>query len=380
MEGIEKQLAEQLKQHTSAQKEKLQELEAAIEKGAKSEVVENQQKSFDEAQEATLKMQEQLDNISTSIKKQSEAQEKTASQDIIAEVVKENFNEISKVDKSHPFNIELKDMTLPSNLVGDQPRDYNNDVVRRRPQGFINVRDLARTFPIIGGTYTFTRSELSSGTVGNQTEGQSKNELEYTYTMVDANTDYIAGFSVYSKKMRNNLPWLQATLGADLRDDYTRGENSVGNSILEAEATASTQVITGQNEIEMLIAEIATLADNDVMANGIVMRPSNYYTILITQKSLGAGYGLPGVVTFDNGVLRINGIPIYIANWIEANKYYVGNWERFSQPVTEGFSFDVSEDDSDNFRKNNITARVEQQTTFAVERPTDIIFGDFTAV
>ena len=44
--------------------------------------------------------------------------------------------------------------------------------------------------------------------------------------MIDANTDFIAGFAVYSKKMRNNLPFLESTLSLDLRDDYFRGENS----------------------------------------------------------------------------------------------------------------------------------------------------------
>ena len=78
--------------------------------------------------------------------------------------------------------------------------------------------------------------------------------------------------------------------------------------------------------------------------------------------------------------LRINGIPIYRANWLAANKYYVGDWSRVKKVVSEGLSLDFSESDSDNFRKNNITARVEQQTALAVEQPAAIIYGDFTAI
>jgi len=85
-------------------------------------------------------------------------------------------------------------------------------------------------------------------------------------------------------------------------------------------------------------------------------------------------------VTFEGGILRINGVRVVMATWLAANKYYVGDWSRVRKPVTEGFTFAVSEDDSDNFRKNNLTARVESQVTLTVEQPDALIYGDFTAV
>jgi hypothetical protein len=48
--------------------------------------------------------------------------------------------------------------------------------------------------------------------------------------------------------------------------------------------------------------------------------------------------------------------------------------------VTEGLSLEFSNEDSDNFRKNNITARVEAQVALAIERPDALIYGDFTAI
>jgi hypothetical protein len=100
---------------------------------------------------------------------------------------------------------------------------------------------------------------------------------------------------------------------------------------------------------------------------------------MVTEKSTGAGYGLPGVVTFDGGVLRISGIPIYKATWLAANKYFVGDWSRVKKVVTEGLSLDFSESEGTNFVKNEITARIEAQVALAVEQPSALIFGDFTA-
>tara|TARA_R110000822_G_scaffold6999_2_gene29060 strand:+ start:1122 stop:2177 length:1056 start_codon:yes stop_codon:yes gene_type:complete len=297
----------------------------------------------------------------------------------INSLISKNIKDIALVTKSSPFMLEVKDMTLANALTGDQPRDYNFDVVKR-PYQMANVEDLANTIAISGGTYTYVRSTLASGAVAEQTEGAVKAQLEYDYAMIDANTNYIAGFAVYSKKMRNNLPFLESTLSIDLRNDYLRGENTIFAAILAAQATASTQVITGKNKIEMLIGELADLATKNFMATDIVVTPADWYSIMVTEVSTGAGYGLPGIVTFDGGTLRINGVRVVMATWLAANKYYVGDWSRVRKPVTEGFTFAVSEDDSDNFRKNNLTARVEAQVTLTVEQPDALTYGDFTAV
>ena len=198
--------------------------------------------------------------------------------------------------------------------------------------------------------------------------------------MVDVNTDFIAGFTRYSKKMANNLPFLTSFIPNALRRDYAKAENAAFNTVLANAATASTEIITGQNKIEMLIAEIAKQQNINYLVNGIVVRPSDYWDILITEKSAGAGYGLPGVVTFEGGQLRINGIPIYQATWVTANKYFVGDWTRVNKIVTEGLSLEFSEQEGTNFVKNNITARIEAQVALAVEQPLALVYGDFTAV
>jgi len=378
---LEKQFAEELKANNAAFTEKMTALEEAVSKGAtveaietiKSEISANETKGA----EIVAKMQEQLDHVSGELKKSQTLVAKEArSKDVIASIVKENFETISKVSKGSSFEYQEKDMTLGANLTGDQPRDYNFDVVMRPAQN-PNVEDLTRTVPISGGTYTFVRSSVAANNIAVQTEGALKGQNEYSYAMVDANTDFIAGFSVYSRKMRNNLPFLESSLSVDLRRDYYKAENAAFYTTISGAATAATAV-TG-NLIERLIATVSQAEAADYMINGIVINPADYWSIMVTEKSTGAGYGLPGVVTYEGGVLRMNGIPIFKATWIPADKYIVADWSRITKVVTEGFSFSVSEDDSDNFRKNNITAKVEAQVVCAVEQPLAVYFGDFTA-
>lgn len=323
-------------------------------------------------------IQEHADKLD--LKLQEKATELKKGEDGLVKSIKENFTEIGNVRKGNAVQVKaVGDMTLGANLTGDQPRDYNFDVVRF-PSQMLNVSDLVGTVTISGGTYTFPRETGAEGSIGAQTEGATKNQKDYDFTMVDVNTDFIAGFTRYSKKMANNLPFLTSFIPTALRRDYAKAENAAFNTVLAAQATASTEVITGQNKVEMLIAEIAKQENLDYPVNGIVLRPSDYWDILITEKSTGAGYGLPGVVTQDNGVLRINGIPLYKATWLAPNKYFVGDWSRVNKIVTEGLSLEFSEQEGTNFVKNNITARIEAQVALAVEQPAALVYGDFTAV
>ena len=342
-----------------------------------NEVINNQIKEVKESFEAQLKeMQNHADILD--VKLQEKAQKEMVKGDAIKSAINENFDSIKAVRKGQAVQVKaVGDMTLGASLTGDQPRDYNYDVVSAPGQA-LNVSDLAGSVSISGGTYTFVKVVKGEGSISAQTEGSSKTQIDYDYTMVDVNTDFIAGFARYSKKMSNNLPFLESSLPTELRRDYLIAENASFNTVLAAAATAST--LTSGNKIERLISNVSVLEGINHIVNGIVISPADYWSIMVTEKSTGAGYGLPGVVTFDGGVLRISGIPIYKATWVAANKYYVGDWSRVKKVVTEGLSLDFSETEGNNFVKNEITARIEAQVALAVEQPSALIFGDFTTV
>ena len=339
------------------------------------EVIDNQIKEVKESFEVQLKeLQDHADKLD--VKLQAKAKNEMVKGDAVKSAITENFDSIKSVRKGQAVQVKaVGDMTLGASLTGDQPRTYNYDVVSVPGQA-LNVSDLAGSVSISGGTYTFVKVVKGEGSISAQTEGSSKTQIDYDYTMVDVNTDFIAGFARYSKKMANNLPFLESSLPNELRRDYFISENAAFNTVLAAAATAST--LTTGNSIERLIANIAVLEGINHVVNGVVISPADYWNILVTEKSTGAGYGLPGVVTFDGGVLRISGIPIYKATWLAANKYYVGDWSRVKKVVTEGLSLDFSETEGTNFVKNEITARIEAQVALAVEQPSALIFGDFT--
>lgn len=358
--------------------------EQAVEVKGLIEALEAKMKSENDATIDALKadlksIQEHADLLDVKLQEKNVETKSEGYFDVMEKALNDNFTEIKEVRSGKSVQVKaVGDMSLSANLTGAQPKDYNFNTVMI-PGQLVNVADLVGSVNIAGGTYTFPREGAGEGSIATQTEGSSKAQRDYDFTMVDVNTDFIAGFTRYSKKMANNLPFLTSFIPNALRRDYFIAENSAFYTVLAGAATASSQVITDKNKIEMLINEIAALENSNYAVNGIVVRPSDFYDIMKTAKSASSGYGLPGIAVYENGVLRINGIPVYKATWLAANKYFVGDWSRVNKVVTQGLSLEFSEQEGSNFVKNNITARIESQTALAVEQPAAIIYGDFTA-
>jgi len=316
------------------------------------------------------------------IKLQEKASKEVAQGDQLKQLIHDNFDSIKTVRKGHGVELDLKvvgDMTLGANLTGDQPRVYTSNVTTT-PSDLVNFADLITSFPIDGGTFTFPRSVVSEGSISTQTEGALKSQIDYDIAMVDVNTDFLAGFAVYSKKMANNLPFLENFLPQALRRDYFKAENALFYADLASQAVASS-IVGSNNEVENIIDNQVLLLDNNHMANAVVVNPASYGAILKTAGVSGTGdYSLPGVVSIVNGNITINGVAIIPAPWVPANKYIIGDWSEAAKVVTQGLGVNFFEQDGDNVQKNNITARVESQIALAVFNTGAFRAGDFTAI
>jgi hypothetical protein len=317
-------------------------------------------------------VQDHADKLDVKLQEKAKA-EANANVDNIKSLIKDNAERIATVGENNKIRLKAVGNMTTANLTGDQPRDYNFDIVKF-PSQMLNVADLTGNININGGTYTYTVEGAGEGSIGANSENSAKNQRDYDFTAVDVSTNFIAGFARYSKKMRNNLSYITSAIPDLLRRDYLKAENAAFNTILAADATDSTEIITGSSKSEMLINEIGKLEDANYTVNGIVIRPTDYLDILKTAKM-----DLESAVTYEAGVLRVAGVQVFKATWLAANKYYVGDWTRVNKVTTEGLSLEFSETEGTNFVNNNITARIEAQVALAVEQPLAIVYGDFTA-
>ena len=303
----------------------------------------------------------------------------TGAVDELKTLFKNKTNEIKAFDGE---NLSLKvagTMTVAGALTGDGMRTYSTNVASA-PNQLVNFADLIPSIQSDTNTFTYPFEAAADGSFADATEDTTKSQIEYNLEMKDVTLSYLAGFVRISRTLINNVPFVQNWLPDVLRRDYLKAENSKFMTATASTVTASTEIITGQNEIEMLINDSAKLMALSYMPDWIVVNPVDYAKILITEKSTGSGYGLPGVVTMSNGFLMLNGLRIVPADWVTANKYLIMDSKYFLKVYTDGLNIKLWEQDGDNITKNNITVRAESNIGFAVTRSDCATYGDFQAV
>ena len=135
-----------------------------------NEAVANETKAVKE--ELTAQLEEVKKHANElDVKLQAKAKAERNNGDSIKGMITDNFENIKNVRKGNAVEVKaVGDMTLGNNLTGDQPRDYNFDVVMK-PGQKVNVSDLVGSVAISGGTYTFVRETASEGSIGAVSSG-----------------------------------------------------------------------------------------------------------------------------------------------------------------------------------------------------------------
>jgi HK97 family phage major capsid protein len=306
--------------------------------------------------------------------KGTEATEAKSYEAVLQNELKENFTAVSQVTKGRSARIETKavgNMTIANNLTGGAVATVQQGV-NMVPSQKINFSDLVPTINSATGIYVIYRETGAEGSISTQTEGASKTQKDYDLTAITFNAAYLSGYTRYSKQMAQDLPFLQSFLPNALRRDYFKAENLQFYTALAAVATASTTAKTV--DVEQLVDDMGSLEAVDYDVTGIVLNPKDWANIAITKPS---DYSLPGIVTFVNGKLAINGVPVYKASWMPVDKYLMGDWSYAKKIAVDGLAIEFFDQDADNVTKNLITARIEQRVVLGIDMPAAFILGDF---
>ncbi len=239
-------------------------------------------------------------------------------------------------NKNAKLTIDLKSvgtMTLGNNLSGDGVATYN----QRQglvPAQKINMRDLIPTAVSPTGLYVTYRETGTEGSIGIQTEGNAKSQIDYDLTEVKVVSDYIAGFARFSKQMMFQLPFLQNTLQRMLLRDFYKKENSTFFTAVSTAATGSTTT-SASVDAEQLVDWIANQLDANFEASFALVSYAQWADLLKTKPT---DYSVPGGVIIDpNGNIRIAGVPVIGASWVTNDKALIVDASYLERVETEGF-------------------------------------------
>ncbi len=274
--------------------------------------------------------------------------------------------------RSATFSMELKVGTMAiANVTGDTVAAYNNrqGLV---PNQKVNIRDIIPTTPSPTGLFVTYRETATSGSIGVQTEGQSKSQIDYSFTEIKTVSKYIAGYARFTKQLMYALPWLQSTLPRMLLRDFYKKENDYIYSAIQTASTGDAGTTGASNTAEQAIQLIANQRMADFNSSYIITDWLVWAEIMATSK--GTAYGVPGGITIDSvGNVRIAGVPIIGASWADPGAMTLIDNEQLERVETETLRVEFSFEDQDNFIKNLVTAKVECFEELNVLRPDSII-------
>jgi hypothetical protein len=270
------------------------------------------------------------------------------------------------------------DMTVANSLTGDPVATYN---VRQAiiPAQKVNFRSLIPTVISPTGLYvTYSENTGETNNITEQTEGATKGENEYLFTEVKTVNKYIAGFSVFTKQLLRNLPFMQGTLTRMLMRDFFKEENRYFMNFVLSAATGPTSAGSSPNDIFQLLALIGAQKDTNFDVSFAVV--SNTLLARMIGATFTAGY-YPGagMVYLPGQGLTIWGVPIIGASWVPANYALLIDSDYIERIEVEGLNIAFSFEDSVNFRQNKVTARVECFEELNLLRPESAVYMNMGA-
>ena len=308
-------------------------------------------------------MQNQLDGIMANQKKAESKKSTKTIDEAIMEKLDGKMSEFEGALKSSSgsYRIDLTDvktMLLSNSLTGDPVATYApNQAIF--PSQKINFRDLVPTVRSTTGLYVYYAEDAGeTNNIGKQTEGNDKGENNYALTETKIVTNYIAGFSTFSKQMSKSLPFISQTLPRLLQRDFFKKENALFFATISSSATGSTTT-SETNDLLQLIDYIGNQKAANYNASYVLVSEAQMGKLLKATVTAGYYAGNGSVIVNPNGGMTIWGVPVVSASWVTNDKALVIDNDYIERVETESLAIEFSYENGTNFQKNLITARIE---------------------
>lgn len=373
--------------HTQQIGELKQAIEAA--KNIQPEVTAQELKDFKMQHEADIKAIEKSFARVKSVAMPTEVRAKSFNERL-ADAVEENHDTIAKFIKGETkkMSLELKAVETKAvgafstgNVTGSTNWGAANDgKFVMNPNNIGHIRTLIPTRPYGPATdYYFMRENgAGEGTIAATAEGATKPQIDVDLVEDSVKFEYVAGWMLMSRKAMMNIPgflgFLQSRLPERLLDAedqqilYGTGTSpQIKGILVSGNFVASTSTLANKL-ITKIVDDIVLLeGTHKRTANGIVLTPAQWASLVMNTASGSGEYDLPPGVTFINGQLNIMGIPVAKTTALTGTDYVVGDFRDGTELlIQEAMNIQFFEQDSTNVRTNQVTVRIEESIALPV--------------
>lgn len=237
--------------------------------------------------------------------------------------------------------------------------------------GRLGVFDLLGYEAIEGGAYTFVRLTDKTDAFAAVAEGGAKPLNDYTETLVTVPLTKVAGILKESLELVEDADFVAQAienrgvfkLQRKVEDQILNGNGTSPNMTGILATSGIGTVTTGISEANLLTAIEKVMTDSGYAADGIIMNPVDYASLV--SATLSASHTL-----FGPDYNTFMGLPIVKSDLITSGTALVGNFKQAATLIGKGgVRVEIANQNEDDFVKNLFAVRIEQRCALAVRVP-----------
>ena len=315
-------------------------------------------------------------------------------EDFVAKAFEANAGKLKSLISSRGEAVGMNfkavgDMNLTANIGAGWASSIAglSNTILTDPFRQVHLRDLLRSSTIEqNGVFKFAKKTGGEGAPAVQTEGSSKAQVDYDFTISEVTPKTIAAYSKISKQMLSRLTWLQSFVSTQMVNDLLNVEDTLlydyagtgafaGLYESASSYTPSGTVTIASNRWDKIANAIAQLKALRFAPSAILVNPIDEMELLINKES-GAGYSHPSLLTGQR--ISVAGVPVIATDIVTANTFMVADFNKCAELLFEdNIMTEFAYEDGDNFTKNLVTVRVEESIALPIYFANAMLKGSF---
>ncbi len=344
-----------------------------------------------EVSEMANKLNERLDAMEVSNKKQFDSKKRMTFKSALSEAIENGAIESIAKGNSRSASFQVKaDMTVGADFTGevipaDRVAGYKYDPTRP-----IHIRQLLSLGSTQSDVVRFVKESGYSNGAAPTAEGVTLTQSDFDMTASDANVRKIGTYFRISEEMLADTPQLTSYISArapekllEVEDTQILSGDGTGANLsgiigdaADFAAGSLAGTVESANEFDVIVASLNQLALANYNADTILLNPSDFHKILLLKDTTN-NYLKDQV--YGGLQPAFMGVKVILNTAISAGTFLIGNFSVGTQLwVRDGVNVEFFREDGTNVRDGFVTVRVSERVALTNYLPNAFVNGTFT--
>jgi HK97 family phage major capsid protein len=253
----------------------------------------------------------------------------------------------------------------------------------------LTVRAILPSSPTSANQVNSLREASWNNSAAGVTQGNTKPESDITFEAYNVSVETLAHWLKVSKQLLEDAPAVASYIDTRLRDglaqeverQLVKGDGTTPN--LSGLIDSGNYTAFSPTSSDLLVDAINRVkyslwAATGFMPDAVIVNPADWGDMERTREGAGTGmylYGLPGM----NAGVNPFGVRVVLSNNVTAGTFIIGAFNAATMVYNRTGAVVEMGYDGNDFTKNLVTIRAEERLGLAVERPSLIYYGSFSA-